>query len=190
MQGWAHATSKAYDPLTSHSIAFADLKQCLTDQRVELRIGDILIIRVGYVESSSSADEGKLRELQTTPTFAGLEQSEDMKRFLYESGVAMVASDSPTFERWRASSTDRREETSAETRRSDCRGLLPARIAPRRMGRAYRYVSGFRSKSPSRLTTGSGEMFDLEELAKTCTRLGRTSFFFRLVASAGLHDSH
>ncbi|KIJ12575.1 hypothetical protein PAXINDRAFT_82631 [Paxillus involutus ATCC 200175] len=94
-----------YDPWTPHPVSVADLEACAKEQGVVFRQGDILLIRVGFIQrfyASSNEAKAVLRDRLGTETFAGIEQSEDMKRFLWNNHFAAIASDQPSLERWPA----------------------------------------------------------------------------------------
>jgi len=90
-----------YDPWMSHSIGVKDLQACAKLEGVEFRQGDILLLRVGFIQryyNSSQEEKDRLRAVEET--FAGIEQSEEMKSFLWDNHFAAAASDQPTLERW------------------------------------------------------------------------------------------
>ncbi|TFK68628.1 hypothetical protein BDN72DRAFT_662460 [Pluteus cervinus] len=90
-----------YDPWTTHAITVPELEACAKAQGVEFRQGDILIIRVGFIQKYYANTQEARDALPGKPeTFAGIEQSEDMKRFLWDNHFAAVASDQPALERW------------------------------------------------------------------------------------------
>ncbi|KIW25875.1 uncharacterized protein PV07_09011 [Cladophialophora immunda] len=73
----------------------------------DIRVGDILLVRTGFLEHESSlSDEEKakmhLRRHEFTPDdgqrYIGLEQSEEMLDFLHDSYFAAVVGDQPGFE--------------------------------------------------------------------------------------------
>ena len=62
------------------------LEQVAKAQGVEFRTGDVLLLRVGFIRKymSQYTKQGERDELAGKPeTFAGIEQSEDMKKFLW-----------------------------------------------------------------------------------------------------------
>jgi hypothetical protein len=142
---------KGYDPRSGFRITVADLEATAKHQGVELRRGDILLVRSGFTARyySLSSEE---RAAWSNPNpkegmgmpFAGVEQSDDMKRFMWNHHFAAVAGDSPAFE---ARPTRKGETMLHET-------LLAMWGMP------------------------IGELFDLEALAHTCKQLGRYSFYF------------
>jgi len=103
----SHKTSLAanktlpYDPWSSYAVTVADLEACAEAQGVKFRRGDVLILRVGFIKQYYDASQAERDALQTKEeTFAGIEQSEDMKRFLWNNHFSAIASDQPTLERW------------------------------------------------------------------------------------------
>jgi len=79
----------------------SDLEACAKAQGVTFRRGDILIIRAGFIKKYHETTQEQRDELSGKPeTFAGIEQSEDMKRFLWNNHFAAAASDQPALERW------------------------------------------------------------------------------------------
>ncbi|KAL0947805.1 hypothetical protein HGRIS_013878 [Hohenbuehelia grisea] len=90
-----------YDPWTTHAITVEDLKACAAVQGTTFRQGDILLLRVGFIRKYYASSQAEKDALSGRPeTFAGIEQSEDMKRFLWDNHFAAIASDQPALERW------------------------------------------------------------------------------------------
>jgi kynurenine formamidase len=82
-------------------ITVDDLERCAEAQGVEIRVGDILLIRTGW----QTGYQGASPEIQealggTYPANPGIEPSRDMAAWLWERGIAAAASDSPTLEAW------------------------------------------------------------------------------------------
>ncbi|THG97625.1 hypothetical protein EW026_g4405 [Hermanssonia centrifuga] len=90
-----------YDPWTTHAISLQDLEACAKAEGVTFRQGDILLLRIGFMQRYYSATPEERDALGSKPeTFAGIEQGEDMKRFLWNNHFAAAASDQPALERW------------------------------------------------------------------------------------------
>ncbi|KAF7298298.1 hypothetical protein MKEN_01354300 [Mycena kentingensis (nom. inval.)] len=147
-----------YDPWTTHAITVAELEACAEAQQVEFRRGDILILRVGFTRRYYAATQEERDGLRGKPeTFAGIEQSEDMRRFLWNNHFAAIASDMPCMERW---------------------------PTPEGVPHMHQTIIGqvFQLCSPQ-LTPYSlwgmpiGEMFDLEKLSQVCAEYNRYTFF-------------
>jgi kynurenine formamidase len=94
----------AYDPFTRVPIRPDDLSAALREQGVSLRGGDILCVRTGWTDKYLTMDAAGRTELAdgmkevTGYASAGLAGSEEMARFLWDSGVAAVACDNPAVE--------------------------------------------------------------------------------------------
>ncbi|KAH9857444.1 hypothetical protein C2E23DRAFT_274240 [Lenzites betulinus] len=89
-----------YNPFAAHPIPLADILACAKKQGVTFRRGDILILRVGFIKSFTEASVEERTALASRPdSFAGIEQTEDMKRFL-DNHFAAIASDQPALESW------------------------------------------------------------------------------------------
>ncbi|KAI1864853.1 uncharacterized protein JN550_008673 [Neoarthrinium moseri] len=97
----AQGEVKSNDLFASTPIPLDDLKACLQSQGTELKFGDILFIRSGFMSAYGKKTEEEIWELQdTTPhKFVGVEQSEDMLRWIWDNFSA-VAGDQPAFECW------------------------------------------------------------------------------------------
>jgi Putative cyclase len=93
-----HNQGKVYDPFTSHAITVDDLLSCANEQGVVFEVGDILIIRSGYTLKHDRCDVNELDKMRENKSFAGVEQSEEMKAFLHDNYFAAVAGDAPSFE--------------------------------------------------------------------------------------------
>ncbi|GAB7351379.1 hypothetical protein MBLNU459_g2060t1 [Dothideomycetes sp. NU459] len=84
------------------SIPLKDLKAVAEWEGVQLKFGDILIIRSGYMAQYNAMSRPELETLCKVqpPTFFGVEQSTEMLQWIWEN-FAAVAGDHPSFECWR-----------------------------------------------------------------------------------------
>ncbi|KAF8514692.1 hypothetical protein BU17DRAFT_94199 [Hysterangium stoloniferum] len=90
-----------YDPWSSHAISVADLQACAEQEGVEFQQGDILVLRIGFMEKFCRESQDARDQLQKKEeSFAGIEQSLEMKEFLWNNHFAAIASDMPALERW------------------------------------------------------------------------------------------
>lgn len=117
-RSYAEKTGFRYDAGGSHSITYSELYDCGKDQGIDIRpeaqggdikVGDILFIRSGFVQSyhgrtleehrkiASRTFEGGLTNSVQSP---GVAQEEEILDWLHDSYFAAVAGDSPTFEVW------------------------------------------------------------------------------------------
>ena len=85
----------------SDAIGVEDLEATLADQQVELEVGDILLIRLGWIEwYEAHADPETRRDLASSelPRSPGLKQEPALVRWLWDRHVAAVAADNPGLE--------------------------------------------------------------------------------------------
>jgi kynurenine formamidase len=142
-----------FDPFAQRSLGVPDLEHALARQRTTLRAGDILCIRVGWMDRYLTLDAGgrtALSQRFASPAgreWAGLAGSEDVSRFLWESGVAAVTCDNPALE------------------------VAPGDPAVGSLHRRLIPCLGF----------AIGELFDFSALAAACEREQRYEFMFASV---------
>ena len=117
-RGYAHKKGIVYDPYDYYPISFEELYLCGKDQGIDIRpqaqggdikIGDILFIRSGFVEAYHSKIPEERNKLAVRPhtlgledgqRWAGLAQEEKMLDWLHDSYFAAVSGDAPGFEAW------------------------------------------------------------------------------------------
>jgi kynurenine formamidase len=142
-----------YDPFSRVAFTPGDITAALDAQGSELRYGDILCVRTGWVDKYLTLGEDARRELAATMvtvsgfSSAGLAGSEEMSRFLWDSGVAALPCDNPSVE------------------------VVPADPAQGSLHRRLIPHLGF----------AIGELFDFAPLARACRRERRYEFLFTSV---------
>lgn len=86
---FAQENHKTYDPFSSHAISLDELLSCANHQGVQFHVGDILLVRSGYISryhELEKSDPERLRSMGCpNPNAAGLEQSEEIKTWLHDS---------------------------------------------------------------------------------------------------------
>ncbi|GAA1022274.1 cyclase [Acrocarpospora pleiomorpha] len=86
------------------SVAFTadDLERALTATGLTLEQGDVLLIRTGFLSwyLEQGVDVRTTLSDRTGLKAAGIDHSEEMAEWLWDSGVAAIASDSPSVEVW------------------------------------------------------------------------------------------
>ncbi|OOG00850.1 hypothetical protein ASPCADRAFT_159203 [Aspergillus carbonarius ITEM 5010] len=145
-----------YNPFTTHRITLSSLTACAHSQGIDLRpasqggdiqIGDILLIRSGFVEQYHllSPEERLILSARSheRPTYAGLSQEEPLLDWLHDCYFSAVAGDSPTFEAWPPA----KEDGYIHQQILACWGMP------------------------------LGEMWDLEKLSARCREIGRWVVF-------------
>ncbi|KAJ5614026.1 hypothetical protein N7528_007680 [Penicillium herquei] len=149
---WSQAHGRSVDVTTPHAVPFEELLEVLRYQGLkqeDIRTGDILLIRFGYIHQYENMPEEKrmqLNELYKTekPKNIGLEPSDALLRFLWGRKVAAVAGDTRSFEVWPCTQTQWHLHE----------WLLAGWGMP------------------------IGELFDLEKLSEACDNARRYTFFF------------
>jgi hypothetical protein len=143
---WSQSYSQPYDPFTRHAITAVDLAACAKAQGITFHVGDILLVRTGWIATYLSLTPTQKHECahweMERHVYAGLEASHAVKDFLHDSYFAAAASDNISFEVWPPESN----ETSLHA------SMLPLWGMP------------------------IGELWDLEGLSEKCKELGRWTF--------------
>lgn len=88
----------AYDPLGSVAIEADELRQVVASQGVELRRGDVICLRTGWIGAYRELDAAGRAAQAKRATVSGLAGSEDVARLLWDSGAIAIAADNPTLE--------------------------------------------------------------------------------------------
>jgi kynurenine formamidase len=86
-----------FDAFTARSITVAELADCAVKTGVALQQGDLLLVRTGWLAEYVSRG-GVPDDMLAMPTTVGLDASEDMARFLWDSGCCAVVADNPAVE--------------------------------------------------------------------------------------------
>ena len=102
LQSYAAAHGITYDPFSTHHISLDHLKACLAEQGTELKIGDVFLVRTGFIRAYEDAADDVRIELGQRKGWrgVGVEPSKRMAEWLYNNHFASVGGDSPTFEAW------------------------------------------------------------------------------------------
>lgn len=139
-----------YDPFSPVAFAPDELSAALSAAGAELRYGDVVCVRTGWMDKYLALSPEQRRELADTMvnvtgyTAAGLFAGESMARFLWDAGVAAVACDNPAVE------------------------VVPG----------DRSVGFLHGRLITALGMAIGELFDFGPLAAACAREGRREFLF------------
>jgi len=160
---------KIIEPLKTGAIPVKELKAVAEESNISPKAGDILFVRTGFTKAYTALSEMEAQALtkgESPRDFLGVASTKETVEWIWESGFAAVASDSPTFEQgptsgqhttpggiWKGESWEQEMQGG---------GLLHQWL-----------LAGW--------GTPIGEMFDLEALSKKCQELGRWSFFISSV---------
>ncbi|GAP91736.2 hypothetical protein SAMD00023353_7400380 [Rosellinia necatrix] len=99
--GQARSKVKDYDSFESVAIPLEDLQACLEAQGTELKFGDILFTRTGFMATLPTKTEAQMTTYRAAHPhqFGGVEQTEAVLRWIWDH-FAAVAGDQPAFERF------------------------------------------------------------------------------------------
>ena len=94
---WAEAQGLSHPAIATTSIRLSELLEVADSQKISFRLGDILMVRSGYMKSIESLSSEELEGLagMTVPPSIGVESSEEILRWIWECGFAAVAEDMP-----------------------------------------------------------------------------------------------
>ena len=97
---YAHRHNITYDPTDRFTISTADLDTMISEQNVTLKVGDILLIRSGYVRWHDNAThEERIRGAQKVPAvFGGVESTPEALEWIWNHHFSAVGGDSPAWE--------------------------------------------------------------------------------------------
>ncbi|GAB1517415.1 hypothetical protein RhiTH_000463 [Rhizoctonia solani] len=91
-----------YDPFSQHGASLDQIKAVQAEQGVEIRGGDILLIRFGFIAQYTTLSDERKREVAKVPhTWAGMEQSKEFLEWFWDNRFAALAGDTPAFEMYR-----------------------------------------------------------------------------------------
>jgi hypothetical protein len=98
---WRQKKGRAHNAFETGSISAQDLRDVAKDQGTEIKFGDILIIRSGYMNAYNKLPREEIEKLRNKQplTFTGIEQSDEMMEFLWNNFSA-AGGDHPSLEAW------------------------------------------------------------------------------------------
>jgi kynurenine formamidase len=91
-------TGTAYDPMGSEGIEAEELREIVAAQGVELRDGDVLGVRTGWIGAYRELGADGREQISRKPRISGLAGSADVARFLWDSGAIAITADNPSLE--------------------------------------------------------------------------------------------
>ena len=139
-----------YSAGASHAFTVDDLERARKAVGIEFRPGDVIVFRTGFITWYQALTQHERDGLSsfTALKAAGLEHTEEMARYLWNTHAVAVASDNPSVEVWPVDYGDE--------------------LAP--FGFLHRVLIGL-------FGMGLGELWWLEDLAASCHADGRFEFF-------------
>ncbi|GAD92015.1 succinate semialdehyde dehydrogenase, putative [Paecilomyces variotii No. 5] len=152
-----------YSTFSDHSIPLEVLKDIAREQQMEFRFGDILFIRIGVTrewDTQMTLEDKAAYGRTNEPQHAGVQGTEEMLRWIWDTGFAAVASDAVSFELYPP------KESYLQSDGDSVKSVFMHGVLLAGWG------------------VPIGELFDLEGLARICQQENRWEFF---VTSAPLN---
>lgn len=149
---WAERQGIKYSTFSKHEVKLADIQAIALEHHISFQPGDILFIRIGMTQewdTRMSLQQKASYGSNPAPEHAGVEASQAVLRWIWDSKFAAVAGDAISWEVYPLNNDKTNEEDKVFLHEY----LLAGWGMP------------------------IGEMFDLEELARMCREEGRWSFF-------------
>jgi len=150
---------RSFDVTTNHAVTSADLCGAAELHGVELRRGDVVLMRTGWAGHYLGLSPEGQAHLRANWGSPGIEQSHDMLAFLWDTGVALFASDNAGVEAF---------PVDPHSPFVDPDEPLPER-GPSHNGMIHRELIAL-------LGLSLGELWRLDELADACAADGRYEF--------------
>jgi hypothetical protein len=97
---WRESVGRPLDPAAPSAIEIADLMATLEAQKVEVEVGDILLMRTGWLTWYRALGPDERVELAATPhtPACGLQRGVASARALWDLHIAAIAADNPALE--------------------------------------------------------------------------------------------
>jgi len=98
----AAAEGRSYDPGSAHTFSVDDVERARLASEVEFREGDVIVLRTGFTQWYSGLPPAERERISTRVDLraCGLEHTEEMARYLWNTHAAAFASDAPSLEVW------------------------------------------------------------------------------------------
>jgi hypothetical protein len=111
---WANGQGIEYSPIERHQISVNDLEAVAADQGTDLRPGDILLVRSGFVKwYKEASEEQRVSGTVNGSTWAGINGTEESVAWFWDRHFAAVGGDANVFEAWPAENETYREFSSS-----------------------------------------------------------------------------
>jgi kynurenine formamidase len=159
MPRYLASTGRTLDVTTNQPISVAELRGAADWAHVELREGDVLLMRTGWAGDYLALSPEQQDHRRRNWGSPGIEQSVEMLEFLWDTGVAMLASDNAGVEAF---------PVDPDSGFVDPYESLPER-GPTHNGMLHRPLIAL-------LGLFLGELWRLDELADACATDGRYEF--------------
>ncbi|KAF4918390.1 hypothetical protein CGCVW01_v008899, partial [Colletotrichum viniferum] len=100
---WAEKRRIEYNAASKHCISHLDLKAIAEEEGLKLRVGDILMVRTGWIKwyNESTSDE-RVAGCKTNHNYVGVEGTAESIKWLWDHHFSALVGDNMAFEAWPA----------------------------------------------------------------------------------------
>lgn len=158
LAGYAESTGSPVDHAGPTAFTVEDLEAATAAQGVALELGDVLLLRTGWISYVESADDATIAAIRDDPVSPGLAQSTELVAWLWDHQISLLAADNLGVEVL---------PTVRDSPFRDDPSL--AALAGRHTGMVHPVLLGL-------LGMPLGELWFLDDLAADCHRDGRWDF--------------
>jgi kynurenine formamidase len=95
---WRAQHGRPLDPFAGETVEASELQEVARDQGIVLQVGDILCVRLGWVAAYRGLSSRQKGSDDISSRFSGLRSDDAMAQFLWDSHVAVIATDNPAVE--------------------------------------------------------------------------------------------
>ncbi|KAK9453846.1 hypothetical protein V1511DRAFT_461433 [Dipodascopsis uninucleata] len=97
---WAELNDIKYSSFEKHIIPLEHIKATIEHFKVEIKPGDLLFVRIGLIKEWENMNESQRKAYQAAkvPMHAGLEETDEMLRWIWNNHFVAVASDAVSWE--------------------------------------------------------------------------------------------
>lgn len=100
---WAQKKGIIYSAASKHCISYEDLDEIAKEQKVELRVGDILMVRTGWIKWYNEATpEDRVQGCKVNHDYVGVEGTKESIEWLWNHHFSALVGDNMAFEAWPA----------------------------------------------------------------------------------------
>lgn len=98
---WAEKKGHKYTTFSLHEIKLSEILEIASECNITFQRGDILLVRIGVTkewEQIMDRDAKQAYAASTSPKHAGVENTEDVLKWVWNTGFAAVAGDAISWE--------------------------------------------------------------------------------------------
>ncbi|KAF7554734.1 hypothetical protein G7Z17_g2713 [Cylindrodendrum hubeiense] len=100
---WAQNNGIKFSAASKHCISYEDLENIAKEQNVELRVGDILMVRTGWIKWYNEATpEERVQGCKVNHNYVGVEGTKESIEWLWNHHFSALVGDNIAFEAWPA----------------------------------------------------------------------------------------